>query len=142
MQVILLQDIKSIGKKNELKNVPDGYARNFLIARKLAIPATKENLREKAGMDAKISAEIGRLQKAAEKIAGENLVFEVKVGDKNSVFESVSKKDIESALSQKGYGVAEAILPKPIKTLGEHTIQLNLGKGIKADLKITIKAKI
>ncbi len=141
MQVILLQDIKGIGRKNELKNVPDGYARNFLIARKLAISATKENLREKANTDAKNLAEINRLKNTAQKIAGENFIFEVKVGDKNSVFESISKKDIEDELNKKGYRMAEALLPKPIKTLGEHKVQLNLGKGIKIDLKITIQAK-
>ncbi len=141
MKIILLQDIKDIGRKNELKNVPDGYARNFLIARKLAVPANKENLSIKENIDSKNSAEIDRLKQSAGKITGKNFIFEVRVGDKNSVFESVSKKDIENALSQKDYKVEAVTLVKPIKTLGEHIIEINLGKSIKTNLKITIQAK-
>ena len=105
MRVILLQDIHDLGKKWEVKEVPDGYARNLLLARKLALPATPENLNKTNSLIKDEEASLNKLKAEAQKLSQELLIFKLKSDDRGSVFNSVKKADIEQALAERGYQV-------------------------------------
>ncbi len=141
MKVILLADVKGVGRKNEMKEVADGYARNFLIGRKLAIAADKKGQSVKAGIDAKEAGEVARLTALATKLAALPLEFTIKTGAHHEVFGSVSKKMIEEAIRAKGITEGELILEHPIKSTGEHKVEVSFGKGVKGIAKITVKAQ-
>jgi len=140
MKVILLADVKGVGRKNEVKNVADGYARNFLLAKKLAIAADEKGLSAKAVIDARESAEISRLNGIIESLTKTPLEFTIKTGEHKEVFGSVSKKMIEEALLKKGVKEGEILLPHSIKSTGEQEVEINFGKGVRGKLKIVVKA--
>lgn len=143
MKVILLQDVKGLGKRNDIKEVSVGYARNFLLPKNLVEITTPGALKRLLEVRAKKEEEkkvlIADLERKKEKIKDITLAFKVKVGKEGGVFGSISAKDIKSALEEKGILSAEAKLKKPLKELGEHQIEINLGEGIKADIKILIE---
>lgn len=142
MKVILLADIRGTGRKDDVKEVREGYARNFLIPRGLAKVATEDVLAEKQAADEARGARREIRRREAEEIAGKlsttTLSFAVKVGAHSEVFGSVTAKDLEHALMEKGFQGVTAELPRPLKTLGDHRIELDLGEGIKTALTITI----
>ncbi|MEK7086825.1 MAG: 50S ribosomal protein L9 [Patescibacteria group bacterium] len=145
MKVILLKDIKGVGQKLDVKEVKDGYARNFLLAKELA-EAAMENALQKLEHQKKIRAAerqkmIEKLKIEAGKIEGIILKFKMKTGEKGEIFGSVSRKDIEIELSRKGYKNLKVELEKPIKTIGEHTVPIDLGEGIKIKLKVITEAE-
>ena len=140
MKVIFLQDVKNVGKKFDVKNVSDGYARNFLFPQGLAKIATEETVKNLEAQKAatvkeeeKVKNELIALSKVLE---NKEFEFKVKTGEKGEVFGSVTKNDIEKSISAQED--IEALLDKPIKKLGEHRVEVNLGKGIKANLKINV----
>lgn len=142
MRVILLQDIKGFGRKFEVKEAKDGYARNFLLPRKLAMVATEAELK-KLNREKKIAVEkrqqlISKLKEEARRIEDLTLEFKLKTGEKGEVFGSISERDIESALKERGFGDVRTNLKQPLKSLGENKLEVNLGEGIKAGLKILI----
>lgn len=141
MKVILLSDVKGVGRKNELKEVADGYARNFLIARSLAIAADEKGRTVKAGIDAKEEGERARLAAIAAKLESATFEFAIKTGAHHEVFGSLSKKTIEEAIRAKGINEGELVLDHPIKTTGEHKIEMNFGKGVRGMVKIIVKAE-
>src|SRR5262245_40106106 len=110
MRVILLSDVRGVGRKNEIKDVSDGYARNFLIARKLAVAADEKGMSVKGAADAKEQAEHDRLQAIADKLAKMSFEFTVKTGEHKEVFGSISKRDVEQAVRAKGIIEGEIIL--------------------------------
>ncbi len=138
MKVLLLQDVRGVGRKNEIKEVSDGYARNFLIARKLAVAANESAMKFKAEVDASEQATIKRYAALAEKLGKESFEFSVKTGAKGEVFGSVTKEDIKKHLFAKGFSEGEIVLPKPIKATGEHLVEINFGKGIVGKLKVKV----
>jgi large subunit ribosomal protein L9 len=142
MKVILLQDIKNLGKKYDVKDVSDGYARNFLIPRGLAEAATTAALNRIAEIKSRIAAQkkqlLETLEKRKETLAGTTLIFKLKTGEKGEVFGSVSARDIENALSERGIADVKIELEKPIKELGEHLVGINLGEGIKTKIKVLV----
>jgi len=145
MKIILLRDVKGIGKKFDVKEVKDGYARNFLLVRGMAEVATKGAL-DKLEVQKKIwEAEhqklVERLKAEAAQIESVVLNFKMKVGEKGEAFGSVTKKDIEMELSQKGFKDLKIELEKSIKTIGEHSVPVDLGEGIKGKLKIITAAE-
>ena len=140
MTVILLKDIKGLGKKFEVKNVPDGYARNFLVPKGWAKPATDESLAIKSTHEAQEAAELARLKKMSAEIEKLTLRFLV-AGDAKSVFGSVSREDIEKELRVKGCENFKLDLPKSIKATGEHSVLVDLGRGLQVKLKIVIEIK-
>jgi len=140
MKVIFLQDVKNVGKKFDVKNVSDGYARNFLFPQGLAKIATEETVKNLEAQKAatvkeeeKVKNELIALSKVLE---NKEFEFKVKTGEKGEVFGSVTKNDIEKSISAPED--IEVLLDKPIKKLGEHRVEVNLGKGIKANLKINV----
>jgi len=145
MQIILVRDVPHIGKRNEIKNVADGYARNFLFPRGLAKPATPEGLkgveRLKAEEEKKEKARLEMLKKWQERI--NSLTFEtlLKTKDDKKAFGSVDTERVADFLSGKGIGITkhQIDLPRPIKAFGEHHIKIHLGKNLEANLLIQIK---
>lgn len=138
MKVILLTDVKGVGRKNEVKDVADGYARNFLIARKLAVAADQQGMAVKSAADAKEAGERARLQKIADMMSTASLTFTIKTGEHKEVFGSVSKRDIENALREKGITEGQVLLDHPIKATGEHVVEVSFGKGVKGKAKVLI----
>jgi large subunit ribosomal protein L9 len=145
MRVILLKDIKGIGKKLDVKEVKDGYGRNFLLARGLAEAATSDALNkleaQKKIWEAGYQKLVTKLKEEARKIEALSLNFKMKVGEKGETFGSVSHKDIEMELAKHGCKNVKIELEKSIKTVGEHSVLADLGEGIKAKLKVVTVAE-
>lgn len=143
MQIILLQEVKNLGKKGELKNVSDGYARNFLFAKKLAETATKEAI-EKLSVQRKKEkiVELESLEKI-KKLAAElkDKLIEIKTKSKEGkLFGSISAKDLVKELNLAGFVIAEKsiILPAHIKEIGEYEIRINLAQGVETKIKLKV----
>ena len=143
MQVIFIKDLKNQGKKGDIKEVKDGYAKNYLISKGYAVAKTKEslkrleNIKEKEEQeDLKKQQEAKELKKQLEK---EQYKFKVKTGEHDKVFGSVSLKQIKEVLDKKYKINKNSIkLPYPISSLGFHEIEIDLYKDIKAKLKIEV----
>lgn len=143
MKVILLEDIKGLGKKYDVKDVAFGYARNFLLPKKLAKAATPQALKNLMEVKGRIEEERKKhllfLEEQAKKIKDLILQFKIKTGEKGEVFGSVSARDIKDELEKLGIFHATPVLPKPIRTLGETKVEINFGEGIRAELKVLVK---
>ncbi len=143
MKVIFLENVKGQGKKNEVKEVPDGYAWNFLIARKLARQATDSELNKLKSSLSNESERKNTLLKKAEEIknaiAKTRLSFKLKSGKKGEIFGSVQTKDIEKKIHELGFGNVTVEIEKPLKELGEHEINIDCGEGTIAKINITIE---
>lgn len=146
MKVILLQDVKSLGKKGDIVNASDGYARNMLLPKKLAVLATAGN---KADLAARKRAEDKHAQEvlaAAEdlktKIEKGSVTVTIKVGEGGKIFGSVSSKEVaEAAKKQMGLEIDKKKLnmPQPIKELGVTKIPVKLHPQVTANLKVNVK---
>lgn len=145
MKVILKQDIKGVGKKDQIINANDGYARNFLFPKNLAVPADKGNM---TNLQSKKSSEEHRksLEKEAaletkKKIEGIMLKLPVKSGENGKVFGSITSKEIGENL-EKQYGIKvdkkKIDLQEPIKVLGMFNIEIKLYDGVIAKLKLNV----
>ena len=148
MKVILLADVKSVGKKGQVVDVADGYGQNFLIPRKLASPATagavKRRTKEMADQSSKKARELEAAEAVAEKLGSKPLTIKVKVGDGGKLFGSVTSSDIASAVKAEfGESVdkKKIHLPKPIREIGEHQVKARLYKGVQAVLKVKVEAE-
>lgn len=144
MRVVLLKDVPNLGKRGDIKNVSDGYGRNFLLRNKLAeilIPSIEKMLKserekqDKADVLLKENAQLLR-----EKIQNLNLVFEIKVGESGRAFGSVTPLKILSELKKQGINLGkEQISIKPIKALGNSKLKIKLHPDVEASLSILIK---
>jgi len=147
MKVILKENIKSIGKKDEIINVSDGYARNYLFTKNLAVEATKENLAKLQGKkDAEMfkkSVEIEAAKKVAEKLSKIRLQFKVKTGENGKVFGGVSSKEIAEKL-ESDYQIKvdkkKIELKEAIKALGITNVEVKLFESIIGKIKIELIA--
>jgi large subunit ribosomal protein L9 len=147
MKVILRDDVEDLGKCGAVVNVKDGFARNFLIPRNLAIPATVGNLRsidainqQKSSRDRKRLREAEKLRNALEKIS---CTAEVQVGEEDRVFGSVTSAQIAELLEAQGFIVdrRDILLEEPIKALGVYTVPVKLERDVTAKLKIWVVKK-
>ena len=144
MKVILLQDISDLGKKYDLKDVPDGYGRNFLIPQKLAKQADKESLAwlEKQKLDREYKAEedLKKIQKIASELDGREIEFLIKVGDEGQLFESINQAKISKKLKENGFEVRkdQINLPEPIREIGEFPIKITLDQGLEIEIRLII----
>ena len=147
MKVILQKDIKSVGKKGQILDASDGYARNYLLPKKLAVIADATNLNElKTKQDANKSKRdmtMANAKELVEKMKSFELTFKIKAGENGKTFGSVTAKDIADELNKKYFvevdkkkiGLADAI-----KTIGIYTIDVKLFEGIVGKLKVTVLA--
>ena len=146
MKVILLEDVKSLGKKGQLVDVSDGYARNFILSKKKGIEATAKNMNDlklqKAHED-KLAAQ--RLEEAklfAAEIAKAEVVLELKVGEGGKLFGAVSSKEIAQAAKEQPnieLDKKKLVLPNPIKTVGTTSVSVKLHPQVTAELKVVVK---
>ena len=144
MRVILLEDIDELGKKEEIKEVADGYARNFLIPQAVAKPITKEISsqldRKQEEKVAKAEDALQEAQKTALSLEGVEIVISVKSGKKGELFESVSAQKIADELETKGFNLkkSQIKLEKPIKEVGEFPIKVVFDHGLEAEILLII----
>ena len=145
MKVILLEEIKALGKEGTVVEVSDGHARNFLFPQNLAIPATAEAmqaLKEKETIVKKASQKaIVATGKIAERLDGFELTLEEKVNDDNVLYAAVTKKMIAKALKKAGFDIDEEMveLSEPIKSPCEKTITVNLPFNFDAEVRLTVE---
>ncbi len=144
MKVILLQDVEKLGKKYEIKNVADGYAKNFLFPKILAKPATKEVmtwLEIQKEIEAKKSEEeLKTFQEMASALDGMEVVIPVKIGDKEQLFESIGAQKVSEKLKEMGYTIEknQIDLKEPIKELGEYKVNLVFPHKLEAEITVII----
>ncbi len=145
MKVILKQDVKNLGKKNTLVNVHDGYARNFLIPKGMAVEATSAAVNEmktrRNAEKVKKEKEVTDAKKLAEKLNGITITFHSKAGENGKLFGSITSKDIADRL-QKDCAIQvdkrKVVLPESIKAIGQHEIEIKLYAGISSTLKVNV----
>lgn len=143
MKVVLLKDVKGVGKKGEVREVNDGYARNALIPKKLADIATSGVVsiiqKLSAEKNAANDARIARLRKLAKSLGELKLKFSLRAGEKGELFGSVTAKDIEKELARYEAGEGKVVLEHPIKTLGSCRVSVDFGDGITAQVTVEVK---
>lgn len=144
MKVIFLKDVKGQGKKNEIKDVSDGYGKNFLINKGYAILATPANIKKlEQNLSEKQLEEnlfIKEMQSLKQKIEKEKLIFHVKTGKQDMMFGTISSKQIKKELDQKGYNIdkKQIQLENPITGLGIHNVTIMLHRQVNATIKIQV----
>lgn len=147
MKVILLKDVKGQGKKDTILEVSDGYANNFLIKNKLAVPFSKKS---KEVLDAELETRkekeeklIQECQKLAQEITKKKIIFYVKSGKDGKIFGTISTKQIQEELKNQGINIDKKSihLSYPIDTLGIHKVEIELHKQVKFSIDIAIKSK-
>ncbi|MDD2978931.1 MAG: 50S ribosomal protein L9 [Hespellia sp.] len=145
MKVILLEDVKSLGKKGEVVNVNDGYARNFILHKNLGIEATNKNLNDlklKKNNEEKLAQEqLEAAKELAKKLETGEITLTIKTGEGGRTFGSISSKEIAEAVKdQMGYDVdkKKVQLKEGIKTLGTHTVPVKVHAKVTAELKVKV----
>jgi large subunit ribosomal protein L9 len=144
VRVILLQDIENLGKKYEIKEVADGYARNFLIPKGLVKPATEETLKwlemQKEIEAKKAEEELKKVQEFASQLEGLEVTISVKVGEEGQLFESITPQKISEKLKEMGFEVkkTQIDLKEPIKELGEFPVKIKLEHNLEAEIRVIV----
>ena len=145
MKVILLDDVLNVGKKFEIKEVSDGYARNSLIPKGLVKPATPEALKwleiQKEIEEKQSEDKLKEVEEKVSSIDGQEVTIEMKVGDKGELFESVSSQKIIEKLKEMGYEVkkSQIDLKEPIKELGEYRVKLHFDHNLEAEISVIVQ---
>ena len=145
MEIVLLEDVKALGKKGQIVKVNDGYARNFILPKKLGIEATPKNLNDlklQKANEARIAAEqLAAAKELAAKLAESSITVSIKAGEGGKAFGSVSGKEIASAISsQLGLEIdkKKLVLPEPLKTFGVHVVPIKLHKDVTGKLNVKV----
>ncbi len=147
MKVILLKDVKTLGRQGAVVNVSDGYALNFLFPQNLAVQATEEAIRRtkerEATAERRGKKEMAKSAKAAQALEGFELVLKEKTSEGGKLFAAVNAKAIASALKKAGFDVTDAMvgLDKPIKEAGERRVTVNLAHGFEAEIVLRVEPK-
>lgn len=147
MELILTKDVEKVGRKGEVVRVRDGFGRNFLIARSLAIPSTRAN--KEFVSEQKVRAEKRRekakaeAQTVAERLSGLKLVIEAAAGEKDKLFGSITSEDIAEVLAKKGhkYDRKQILLKESLRSLGTHSIVIEVYPQVKASVTVDIVKK-
>lgn len=145
MKVIFIKDLKNQGKVDEIKEVSDGYAKNFLIKNGYAVKYTKgsnDRLNEDIkNRELKEQEDIKKAEEIKQKLAKENIIYNVKTGKESKVFGNISTKQISESLTSLGYNIdkKKILLDTPLNTLGIHNVKIVLHKKVEANLKVTLK---
>ena len=144
MEVILRDHVEHLGRRGEIVKVADGYARNYLLPRKLALPATDANRkwveRERKQAEARDLEERGGAEAIAARLNALELTITRTVGENDQLYGSVTNADIAALLGEKGFEIdrRKILLPDPIKALGENTVPVKLHRDVTAQLKVVV----
>lgn len=147
MKIILLDDVAKVGRRGEVKEVADGYARNFLIPKKMALQATEGNLANltqiKRRQETLVAKTLAEARTVAEQIEALSLTFPKKAGEEGKLYGSVTNADIVDALEPHRITIdkRKVQLDEPIKSLGEHIVPIKLHAGVTAHLKLSVVPK-
>ncbi|MDD5013433.1 MAG: 50S ribosomal protein L9 [Candidatus Pacebacteria bacterium] len=148
MKVILLENIENLGKKMEIKDVPSGFARNFLIPKGLVIIATPENIKkieeEKIKNQEKTAKELELMEKQASQLDGTEVIIEVTTGKEGQLFQSINKQKISEQLKELGFEIDKnhIDLKNPIKELGEFPVKIKFEHNLEVEIKVIVSEKI
>ncbi len=145
MEIVLLEDVKALGKKGQIVKVSDGYARNFILPKKLGVEATSKNLNDlklQKANEAKLAADqLAAAKELAGKIEAASVSLSMKAGESGKAFGSISSKEIASAATEQlGLEIdkKKLLLPEPLKTFGTHLVPIKLHKDVTAKLTVKI----
>ena len=144
MKVILQKDIDNLGKKNDVKDVNSGFARNFLLKRGLAKLATEKNVKVAEEIQSseleQSSKDLEKAGEMASKMEGIEVEMKVKVGDKGQLFEKISQQKIAQSLEDMGYKIKkdQIILAKDIKEIGEYDVKIKFEHNLETQIKVII----
>jgi large subunit ribosomal protein L9 len=144
MKVILREDVDHVGKMGDLVTVKDGYARNYLLPRDMAAPATERNVRalehQKRLIETKRKKERAAAEELVKRLASIPLTFPMQAGEDDKLFGSVTSKDIADALAAKDFAVdrRKIVLEKPIKALGTFTIPIKFSSEITGQVSVSV----
>jgi len=147
MKVILKQSVESLGKTGDIVKVADGYARNFLIPKGLAMEANVKSIRaiehDKANILKKAAKEKEKAEAFRDTLSGVSVNISRRSGEQDKLFGSVGAKDIQQVLKDQGIEIDRKaiVLDEPIKSVGEFPVKVKLGHGITAELKVTVMAE-
>ncbi len=147
MKVILTQDVSTLGRSGELKDVSDGYARNFLMPRSLAVPAAGGAYRawqhDIASREEKRKREREDAEIAAQRIGSTTLTMGVKVGEGGKLYGSITAKDIADALARRGINIDrhKVDLDEPLKTLGTYKVAIRVFPGMTPEVTVAVEPK-
>jgi large subunit ribosomal protein L9 len=146
MEVILREHVDNLGRRGDVVKVADGYARNFLLPRKLALPVTEQNRkqieRERKVADARELAERQDAEAVAQKLAAVEIVLARRVGEHDTLYGSVTSADIAEALAEKQFEIEKrkVVLPEPLKQVGEFEVAVKIHRDVPAHVKVKIVA--
>ncbi|AIS53572.1 50S ribosomal protein L9 [Thermoanaerobacter kivui] len=147
MKVILVKDVKNVGKAGEIVNVSDGYGRNYLLPRGLAIEATDSNMKalneRKKAEEKKMQQELEKAKEMAQKLSGISLVLKVKAGENGKLFGSITSKNVQEALKEKGFDIDKKKIAfnETVKTTGTYYADIKLFQGITAKVRVDVVAE-
>ncbi len=147
MKVVLRQDVDHLGERGSVVNVANGFARNYLLPKKLALEATPGNLRtfelHKKVWVAKEAREMGDAQGLADRLSRVRLAVTKKAGEHNTLYGSVTNVEIAEMLAKEGFEIdrRKILLDEPIRTLGEHTIRVKIHRQVVASVPLVVAAE-
>ncbi len=148
MKVVLLEDVEKVGKKYEIKEVADGFARNFLIPKNQAKLATKEMMEwakiQKEMLENKAESELKKAQELASATDGLEVIMQVKVGDENQLFESITAQKIADKLKELGFEIKknQIDLAEPIKEVGEYPIRIKFDHNLESQIQVIVNGEL
>jgi len=144
MEVILREHVDNLGRRGDVVKVAAGYARNYLLPRSLALPVTvaskRQIEREREKAEARDAEERAAAEALSQRVGAFDISISRRVGENNTMFGSVTSADIAHALAAKGYEIEKRkiTLAEPIKSIGEHTVQVKVHRDVTTDLKIKV----
>ena len=145
MEVVLVEDVKSLGKKGEIVKVNDGYARNYILPKKLGVEANSKNLNDlklkKANQEKIAAKQLAEAKELGEKLEKASITLSIKAGDNGKAFGSVSGKEISKAIQDQlnlEIDKKKLVLPEPLKTFGTHEVPVKLHKDVTAKLSVKV----
>jgi large subunit ribosomal protein L9 len=144
MKVVLQKDVKNVGKVGDVVNVKEGFARNFLFPRKLAVGATENNVKAwehiKIVSEAKKKKAVQERKELLQKISGVTLSIKMVAGEKDKLFGAVTAHDISEELEKQGYSIDRRdIHMEPIKLLGQYKVLVKLGEGLESEIAVSVE---
>jgi large subunit ribosomal protein L9 len=144
MEIILREHVENVGERGQIVKVADGYARNYLLPRKLALPATDANKkhveRERKITEAREAQDRGQAEALAARLSAVDIAIGRRVGDTEQLYGSVTSGDIADFLKTQGFDIdkRKIILPEPIKAIGDHNVPLKLHRDVTVPLKVRV----